>query len=279
MDAIPSTGRQLTFSGSASVRIEAGLTGWSDMLSYPIEREKSYLVSFLVDNGLANGNAWAWTETVAPAAVGSYMIPSSSGPGAADIAAAVWSTRGDVIATNKVFGVQYMFTTYPLKGTYTTRIYDTHMAAPAYSDIGWAADVPSGAALTMKVRTGNSNDLSDATAWTNIVPMTAPGSISPGNRRYLQFRAAMTPDASGLLSPRLKDVTIRWPGPEQFVDVGGTFTRGPTYGVFEIRVDGERIKTGLKVDLEIFKDTRGYRGTRRIRSALSAEVRPRNTGR
>ena len=80
-------------------------------------------------------------------------------------------------------------------------------------------------------------------------------------------------------TPRLKDVTINWEGEESLVDVGATITRGPEYGIFELKVDGRTLKTGLNVDLEIFKDVPGYRGSRRITSALTSEVVPRNTGR
>ncbi|MFC1453377.1 hypothetical protein ACFLSJ_08555 [Verrucomicrobiota bacterium] len=80
-------------------------------------------------------------------------------------------------------------------------------------------------------------------------------------------------------TPKLKNVTIRWPGESRAVDVGGTFTKGPDYGIFTLVVDGRELVSGMNIDLEIFKDARGFRGTRRIRSGLTAEIVPRNTGR
>ena len=64
------------------------------------------------------------------------------------------------------------------------------------------------------------------------------------------------------------------------MDIGGTFTKGPDYGVFKVSVDGREIKTGVVIDLEIFEQARGYRGANRtIRSSLTSEVTPLNTGR
>ena len=172
-----------------------------------------------------------------------------------------------------------MYTTYPTNGYYVSPVMDTQLDAPAYQNISWDAYEPWGSSLKLKVRSGNSNDLSDAQAWTNITAMTSPGSINPGNSQYCQFYAEFEPSSSGLAAPKLKDVTVRWTGEERFVDVGGTFTKGPNYGTFDLTVDGQQIKTGVSIDLEIFKDTRGYRGTRRITSALTSEVTPRNSGR
>jgi hypothetical protein len=103
--------------------------------------------------------------------------------------------------------------------------------------------------------------------------------ISPGSGRYVQFQALMRPDSGGWQTPKLRDVTITWQGAQQLVDIGGTFTTGPDYGITKVTVDGEELKTGLNVDLEIFQDVRGFRGTQRLTSGLTAEVVPRNTGR
>ena len=50
------------------------------------------------------------------------------------------------------------------------------------------------------------------------------------------------------------------------------------YPLRYVLVDGKKLKTGLNVWIEIFKDVRGQKGTQRVTSALTAEVRPRNTG-
>jgi len=280
MDVVAGTEHKLYFSGSGGVTINGGSSLWCDLLDYAIDKEKSYLVSFLVDQASAMGNAWKWSEVTDPTAQSCFIIRGgASPPTEADLLDPEWSARGDVMTTNCIFGVQYLYTTYPTNGTYISQVFDTHLDTPAYSEMDWNEYVPSGGDLTMKVRTGSSNDLSDAEGWTNITAMGSPGSINPGDSRYVQFRADFTPNANGTATPKLEDVTITWSGEEQFIDVGATITRGPDYGIFELTVDGERLISGVKVDLEIFKDVLGYQGTRRITSALSSEVTPRNSGR
>lgn len=279
MDVVSGSFKQLKFGGADGCTISGGGGRWSDPAAFPIDKDKSYLVSFLVDSSAAKGSAWKWRELTDPSVEGCYIIPQSSSPGVSELVTPTWSTRGDVESTNCVLAVRYVYTTYPTNGYYVSPVMDTHLDAPAYDDISWDSYVPWGSSLSLKIRSGNSNDLSDAQAWTNIAAMTSPGSINPGDNRYCQFYAQFTPSSSGLAAPKLKDVTLRWTGEEQFVDVGGTFTKGPDYGIFELTVDGQEIKTGISIDLEIFKDSRGYRGTRTIRSALTSEITPRNSGR
>ena len=122
--------------------------------------------------------------------------------------------------------------------------------------------------------------MSDATDWSSVTSLASPGTINPGNNRYLQYRVELKPDSSGFYTPKLKDIAIRWQGEERFVDIGATVTKGPNYGIFEVRVDGAKLRQGVNVDLEIFRDIRGFAGQMQcITSALVAEVTPRNTGR
>ena len=139
--------------------------------------------------------------------------------------------------------------------------------------------MPSGSYLELKVRTAATNDMSDAAAWTNVTAMTSPGAITPGDKRYVQFQAGLKPDSTGLQTPKLKDVTIKWTGEQMAVDVGGTSTKGPDYGIVGLTVNGEELKSGVIIDLEIFEDTRGYGATKRITSSLTTEITPRNTER
>ena len=63
------------------------------------------------------------------------------------------------------------------------------------------------------------------------------------------------------------------------MDIGGVFTKGPGYGVFEISVDGEPLRSAIIIDLEIYKDVLGKnKSTQRVTSKLQAELTPRNTG-
>ena len=103
----------------------------------------------------------------------------------------------------------------------------------AYTKGKWAVYggvyISGGGAVALRVRTANSNDMSDARAWTNVSPVASSGdAISPGNKRYVQFRADLTPNSTywGSITPTLKDVAVDWQGEKRVVDVGGTFTKG-----------------------------------------------------
>ncbi|MCX7591649.1 MAG: hypothetical protein N2255_08485, partial [Kiritimatiellae bacterium] len=151
MDAKPGTVRQLTFNGNTTVTIPGLQETWSDWASLPIDRRKSYLVTYLVHNGFSYGTGWRWIDRVNPTIPSSYIIPSSSSPNASDAANPVWSSRPDVISTNKLWAVRCLATSYPTNGTYTSCIFDTKLGAPEYSEMSWNASVPSGASLLMRV--------------------------------------------------------------------------------------------------------------------------------
>ncbi len=252
---------------------------WGYNASYYIKKEKSYIVSFLISDSLLKAHVAEYKEQIEPGMINSYIIPRTSAPNASDLSAATWSSRGDVISTNALYALYDLWTYYPTNGYYISQIIDTGQDTPHYINMTWNETVPTGASLTMKVRSGNSNNLVDATSWTNITAMTAGGSINPGNKRYFQFRADMKPTSDSYHTPLLKDVTVRWSGVERYVDVGGTFTKGPDYGIFKVMVDGKDIKTGVQINLEIFETARGIDGKAKlVTSSLSSEVNPRNTG-
>lgn len=277
MDAAAGTVQQLRFAGSAGITVSGGQSAWSDYVTLPVDRERSYLVTYLVGNGEGNGNPWKWQEYRAAAAAGTYMLPSAT---LTDVQDATWTSKAGVVTTNAVFGVQYLYTTYPTNGLYTSPVIDTQSDAPQYSDMLWTSVTPSGTALSLQVRSADNSDMSDAVDWAAAQTLAAPGAIDPGDRRYLQFRAVLRPDGTGLLTPKLKHVILRWPGEPRFVDIGATMTKGANYGIFEVKVDGVKLRHGVNIDLEIFRDIRGYAGQQqRITSALTAEVTPRNTGR
>jgi hypothetical protein len=279
-DIIPSTIKRLVHwpSRAASYTLTGSSGAWfyHDLATYPIDKSKTYAVTYRVHHGNGKGHARYWEEEWDAAGRGCYIL-SAATPG--DTIAPIWSSKTNLVVSDRLYGVQYLYTSYPTNGLYTSRIFDTHKSAPAYSTMSWDSVMPHGTLLRMKVRSGANSDLSDATAWTNLTWMTMPGSISPGDQRYVQFRAELRPDSGGWQTPKLKDVTIRWPGDETLVNISGTLTKGPDYGIYELTVDGQELKTGLNVDLEIFKDVRGFKGTRRVTSELTAEVVPRNTGR
>jgi len=280
-DIVPSTLRRLVrwTSNESSFTLPRGSATWTydNLAYYPIDKAKTYVVSFLVSDAEGAGYARYWPEVNEASGTGCFVITNAT-PG--DVTAADWSGRGDLKATNRLFAVQYLYTSYPSNGVYTSGIYDTHLDSPSYDSINWNADVPANCYLGFKVRSAANADMSDAVAWTNCTAVTTPGLINPGSGRYVQFQAEMKPYLpSPFSTPRLKDVAVTWDGEESLVDIGATLTQGPDYGVYELTVDGQTLKTGLNIDLEIFKDVPGYRGNRRITSALTAEVVPRNTGR
>lgn len=279
VDAAPTNSAQLFFDGSsAGCDISPGGYAWARTSSnYQIDREKSYLVSFLVDNVANHSDAHYWTE-LHSGAPGCWILPASLNPTAAMTAEANWSFYA-YYQTNLLFGLYGLYTTCPTNGTFTSQIVDTQQSAPSYSDVSWSATVPSGASVAMRVRSGNQSDLSDAAAWTNITALASPGSISPGSGRYVQFQAQLRPDSSTWNTPKLKNVTIRWTGVAGAANVGGTFSQGPDHGIFELTVDGNPVLKGCNMDLTIYKDMPvPGGGTRRQTSTVSTEVYPRNTG-
>ena len=277
MDVAPATQTQLLFGGAAAATVPGATTAWSDIVDFGVEREKSYLVSYVVSDGPANGTPWQWADQINGAMGSAFLIPGSAAS-PSNALQETWSARGDVCGTNALLGVEYLWGSYPGTGVYISAVCDTHCDAPAYSEINWDALVPSGTDIRLRVRTGNASDLSDAPAWTNIPPIPAFGLIEPGSGRYAQFHAELMSDPTHLVTPRLKEFMIKWHGQQRMVDISGTFTKGPEYGVFRVTVDGEEIVTGVLVEMEIYKDARGHIGTRRIRSQAVAEVYPRNSG-
>lgn len=270
---------QLVFAdGSWSKTLLAGTDDWSywtrvtDPVLFNIDREKSYLVTYKVS--ATDGNPWAWQDT-STNLPHSYAIPNGT---LADVADADWSAK-PYFSTNIVIGLQYLWVSYPTNGTYISEIFDTKVDAPEYSAITWSEYIPAaGGDIKIKVRSGANSDLSDAADWSVIGAISSPGAINPGDNRYVQYMAILEPPADRLDTPKLQDVTITWDSEALVSDIGGAFTKGPDYGVFEISIDGATLKKGLLVDLEIYKDVIGAGGTHRITSTLVTEIRPRNTG-
>lgn len=279
MDTAASTTTRLTFSGNDSVGILGGNDVWSDYANFPIDKEKSYLVSYLVAPVAGGGTVWQWNETASVNGIGSFVIPATSAPAEADTVSSTWSARADVFTTNMLNGIQYLFTTYPTNGVYTSAIFDTTMTAPNYLTIDWSENLPIGSDIRIRTRSSTNEYMIGASSWSSITPITAPATINPGDYRYVQFQAQLTPPSSTLYSPKLQDITVRWEGEERLVDIGGTFTKGPDYGRFDLLVDGEPLIQGIVIDLEIYDYIRIHGGSNRITSALNSEITPRNTGR
>jgi hypothetical protein len=270
----------LTFGGGDEATAGMGSNAWSDTANLAISKDKSYLVSFLVRSDAGAGSPSRWDDSRYTNAVGSYVIPTPSGPDLALLAQTVWSNRTDVQATNALFAVGTITTLYPPRGVFDSQVIDTGLDAPVFTTASWNCQSNGGRVL-LQVRTAVTNDMSDAADWTNTntVPfMSSGGAINPGAKRYAQFRATLFPDNTATNTPKLRDVTVAWNGKTRLVDIMGTFTKGPDYGVVEMSVDGQRIISALTIDLEIFKAVRGYGPVQTNKSRLVSEVSPRNSG-
>ena len=266
--------------GRPDVTISAGyLSRFTNSTPINIQKEKSYFITFLVADDPGNSDARTWDDRHTPQLVNSYILPASEVPTLADCTTS-WSMRTNVLSDTRIFAVEHIHILAASNGVFTSQIFDTHMDAPPYTEMTWNSIKPSGTALKMKVRTGNNSDLSDAPSWSNITAMTSSGSINPGNKRYIQFQACLYSGTAGYYVPTLQDVAIRWTGANTVADIGGTVTKGPEYGVFDVYVDGKPLTKGLTIDLTIYEDVIGFsgKGSNRMTSTMSAEIEPRNTG-
>lgn len=272
----PAAFTNLTYS-SESVTINAGDYAWGVCTNFVIDKSKSYLVSYVIDCSWFFGtinDTYAWLEDHS-GAPGTYVLTNAVNATRADITNMNWSSRGPT-NYNRIIGLAALYTLYPTNGVFTSQIMDTRMGAPVISNMMWTADVPSLSSLTMKLRTGDDPGLTNA-AYTTV---TAAGSVSPDANRYVQFQSVMTPTPNGWGTPKLKDVTISWPGEGKVVDVAAMMTKGPDYGRVELTVDGKPLVKGLRVDLAIYKAIKGWGKTNMlVTSAMSTEIQPRNTGR
>ncbi len=267
---------RLRFNGNDEAELGGSNGVWgifaNPVTVFSIDKTKSYIISYQISSD--SGNGMACSETHA-GAVGSYFIRNSD---PTDASILDWSSR-PVEYDNRIVGLYGVWTYYPSNGTFTSQIFDTKNSTPPYLTMNWTADKPYGTAVSMKIRTGNQPDMSDAPAWSNITAMTLTGTISPPSKRYVQFRSILTASSGGYSTPILKDTTIRWTGATKVVDVAAQMTTGPNYGVCSLTIDDRPLLKGIKINLTIFKDIVGWTPeTMRLTSMMTAEVEPRNTG-
>ena len=63
------------------------------------------------------------------------------------------------------------------------------------------------------------------------------------------------------------------------MNIGSNFAMGPDYGITEIKIDGEPLRSALIINLEIYKNVYSIKQTtRKISSSMSVDITPRNTG-
>ncbi|HEY5653941.1 MAG TPA: hypothetical protein VIR63_06200 [Pontiella sp.] len=250
----------------------------SDWIDMPIEKEKNYIISYRLDSSAAACNPAIWTDMRDSVAATTLVVTNGL---AISTKAESWYGQYGVtpVPIKGVVGVSAIETSYPSSGYYISQIFDTGVAEPKYRDISWNADVPTGTSISFKVRTGSKPDLSDASDWGSVTTFNSSRSIPASYKRYIQFMALLSSSSGGVSSPTLKDVSIDWDGGSRMVSVGCVVAQRPQAGKVKIEVDGEELRSALKLDLEIYKEIYMMRGTTaRISSSMKVDITPRNTG-
>ncbi len=279
LDFNEATISSVKFDGQVSSPIVGpGETFESDWVDFAIDKEKNYLVSYRIANSTDRCHPAIWEDVLGSLASTCMVVTNETTATAKDM---TWSDlpASDIMEMKGIIGLASIEASYPIEGTYVSQIFDTRITSPVYGDISWNADVPGDSTLAIKVRCGSQPDMLDADDWESLSAFTSQ-CIVPGTwKRYIQFQALMESSSDGQSTPKLKDVTIDWEGAMQLVNIGGIFTKGPDYGIFEISVDGDPLRSALVVDLEIYKDVTLTKGQqRRVTSSLKTEITPRNSG-
>ncbi len=197
-----------------------------------------------------------------------------------------------------IYIVSSIAVSYFKQGTLTSQVYDTGMDNTTYSELRWNiaknnydsyATTGPGADLIIKVRCDNNKDnLLANSDWTgafakdtNSLIQGSDASLPAiGTGRYVQYQLEFdskpTPGkADYIRSCVLKNLSIRWPGQNRTVDVNGYFTKKNDYGIFSVKVDDKSLLKGIEITLQVSEKSSGNNN---ITSALTAEVKPRNTG-
>ncbi len=93
---------------------------------------------------------------------------------------------------------------YSTPGTFESRIYDAG-ASRNWADASWNADVPSGTALSISVRKGDTPTPDGS--WTAYTTVATSGGSVGGSSRYIQYKAELSSTNTNL-TPALRDITI-----------------------------------------------------------------------
>ena len=98
---------------------------------------------------------------------------------------------------------------YPTSGTLTSAIFDG-TTQEDWGTLTYNAMVPSGTSMSVKVRSGNQADLSDASAWNSCAAINsgddATSTCTPDKTRYAQYQISFTSD--GTATPVFNDVSL-----------------------------------------------------------------------
>ncbi len=275
MDYIPETRRDFLFGGSLRASINS--SPWtidSGKTAFMIDRDKSYVVGVHFTNSVHAypypKKFWAGpSASTNPSCFYITDIPTNDLHGD-------WSGRADMVATTNILVLESFRTGYSPEGLFTSQVIDTKLENPSYDSFTWDASQPSNSVVELRVRGGTSNDMSDATAWTNIVP--AQMGLPPGiYGRYAQVQIRMMPGIDALTTPEVRNFTLSWAGGRRYVDLSGIFATGPDHGVYEVLVNGFPMVQEVNAYIEVIRDYTVSAGkTNRLVSSAFAEIVPRN---
>ena len=239
-----------------------------------ISPTNNYVVSFWVWEG---GTLSFWNDTRAAggsmAVVRTNCLPSVLGESS-------WPATAGVRLLNGVPYVQSVVTVLPAQGVFVSEIYDTLLAAPDFTRTRWRAFAPDGTRMGVQFRAGGDTGLADAPPWEACSIQTDPDGLDMnGFGRYVQFRAILESDHTGLLTPALRHAGVDWAGVLRMLDLGGQIVVGPDFGAFQLKVDDVPLIKGLRFDLALFKQLPGGSALPPLTAAMSMEIEPRNSGR
>lgn len=235
--------------GATAYRIADGLEFASDWVDFPIERGKEYLVSIHLDTG-GSENAPKFTYWKA-AGGGDNMyelknwMPAADGTDPDPVTLAAWPPASGGTTEGSLGRplVQGIFVSHPEFATYTSRIFDTRMATPVFSQ--YASKVSAGTDLNstlLRFRSGSEPDLSDASVWEETAALTTGHGLQSlgelSSARYVQFRVDFATLYPHETTENFHFMALLWPGTTRAVDVSGKFGYGPNRGQFTAAIDG-----------------------------------------
>ncbi|MDA3874796.1 MAG: hypothetical protein PF795_12660, partial [Kiritimatiellae bacterium] len=258
-------------------------------IDFPIDTEKSYVISYLVSEHSGNplttllnplgggqvlpGNPRVWGDDTSP--LDTYILPESTDPVEADLLAGTWSGRASMESKPGIYGVTDITTTYVNEGIYTSRVVDTTLEAPDFKDIAWAQITPPDTSINFKIRTSDSLDMQGAPDWEDIDEISSPGNVFLNGKRYVQIRFVLKRDPVHDRIPELRNFTLRWIGEESNLDVGGVFHRYPAGGLMEVFVNGEPPSASFRAELNLTGEEISFSKDKPTWSIL-VETSPRN---
>ena len=255
--------------GPTNITIPAGHHAWSNWIEYPIPASGAldHLVSVFIPNDAANANTTIWTD---PSNNNSYSVDGDQAVSMVDWAPMPgYAVSPSIYATAQVAG-------WTATGTATSPIYDTKITAPVYNQVKWTPVLPSGASISVKVRSSSDPNMAGATDWSALTASTSsPASLAAvGSLRYVQYQFTLQAASPYASFPQADNVIVDWPGATTLVELSGYHTKKPNYGIFKILVDDVPTVKALEVKLAASDNFKG----KTLTASLNAEVGSRNTG-